>query len=50
MPRSLTNLFSSDENIWTIALIGLGAVLVFMLGKSLVSSVAQRLKNRHGHD
>ncbi|HEX9464653.1 MAG TPA: hypothetical protein VGB82_18795 [Alphaproteobacteria bacterium] len=50
MPRSITDLFSSDENIWTLALIGLAVVLVFMIGKSIVSSVIRRVKSRTGHD
>jgi hypothetical protein len=48
MLRSITDLFSSDENIWTIALIGLGLTFVVMLGKSMVMAVVRRKKSRSG--
>lgn len=44
MPNSLTHLFSSDENIWAIALLGLGGVFAVMVVKALLSLAARHLR------
>jgi hypothetical protein len=43
------DLFTTDENIWAIALIILSAVLVVMIVKNMIMAVFRRVRNRPGN-
>jgi len=48
MPTSFADLFSSDENIWAIGLLVLGAAFVVVMLKALFFFVARKLRKQTG--